>query len=639
MIVDDEPDVVREIAAVLRRHGYEIPATAASGSAAVAEAGRCHPDLVLMDIVMDGDTDGIEAGRAIHQKYDIPIIYLTAFTDKYTLEKAKTSDPFGYIVKPFAERELCIMVEMALYRHRFEKALQDKERWFEAALTCIGDAVLATDMHSRVIFMNPLAEELTGWSRKEAEGRPISTLIRLQDEHTRTTISLPDLKTLIDSHKLFLEEQSGVLLNDRRDHIIPVGYRISLIKDDRGQLDGMVIALRDVTPHRKIEKQVLAAQKSEAIGKMAGSLAHQFNNLLAVVAGYAATMTDHLLPNTRIHADTLKILEAVKQARLLTKRLLGIARPTHPGDEVRIEPIALGGLVVNAKGLVERAFADRRIAIEIQRPESMPNVMGDHDRLSEVVIDLFMTAADAMPDGGTITVNAERKHIKKTDPKLNPHAQPGWYGVLTLKDTGRGFSAEVLENIFEIFFATHEPGKHVGFGLFAARNAILRFGGWIKASSKPWRGTTFTLFIPEGSCAIARQRQSAEKARSQQSLLVVDDNPETLAEMEQILTGAGYRVEKAAGSEDALTRIRDNNNHHDLYIVDVIMPGAGGRVVMHAILEHNPTALIVAICGFSREYTRSLLPPGAWRFLQKPFDRQQLLDIVAKSLAAEADSP
>lgn len=531
------------------------------------------------------------------------------------------------------------MVKTARHRHGFERALQSKARWFEAVLTCIGDAVIATDMRSRVIFMNPPAEALTGWTHKAAAGKSITAIIRLHDEHTHAAITLPDLKTLIESRKLFLEEQSGVLLVDRRGRETPVGYRLSLIKDNRNNLDGMVIAFRGIAPRRQIEKEVLAAQKSEALGTMAGGLAHQFNNLLAVVAGYAATMTDHLLPNTRIHADTLKILEAVRHARLLTKRILGIARPTHPGDEVRIEPIALGALVANAMELVERAFADRRIALKIKHRESMPTVLGDQDRLTEVIIDLFMTAADAMPDGGTVTVSAGRKRFRKPDPKLNPHAQPGWYGVLTIKDTGRGFSAEVLENIFEIFFTTRDPGTRVGFGLFAARNVILRFGGWIEASSKPWRGTTFTLFIPEGSFPVIRRRPQRVKGGAQPTLLVVDDNPETLAEMERTLVGAGYRVEKAAGGEEALARIKEHGDRFDLFVVDVIMPGAGGRAVMRAILERNPTALIVAICGFSRDYTRSLMPPGAWRFLQKPFDRQQLLETVAHSLATESDNP
>jgi len=632
VVVDDEADVVREIATALRRHGYDVPATASSGKTAIAEATRVKPDLILMDIAMANETEGTDAGQIIHERLDIPVVYLTAYTDKNTLKRAKLSDPFGYIVKPFAEREMCIVVEMAIYRHRSEKALRDKERWFEATLNCIGDSVIATDMYSKVTFMNPLAESMTGWTRDEALGINIAEIVRLRDEHTHAFVELPDLSTLIKSRKIFFDEPVEVVLANRAGDERPISYRLALIHDNREALDGMVLSFRDITPHRTIEKQMLAAQKTEALGKMAGSIAHQFNNLLAVVAGYASSMTDHLLPNSRPYDDTLKIIEAVKHARLLTKRILGITRAANPAPDARIEPVALSVVIANAVNLVEKNFSHRRIAIVVDSTASMPTVLAEPDQIVDVLMDLFMTAADGMPDGGTITVKATRKQVRKPDPKLNPRAHSGWYGILEITDTGRGLSAEMLENIFEIFFSTRDPGMRVGFGLFAARNAINRYGGWIKAASKPWGGTIFTIFIPEGSC-ILRERKAVKTAVAQPRILVADDHPATLEETVAFLEQGGYHVDKAGGGEEAVALVKDHGADYDIFIVDAIMPGVGGKGTMQAILDKNPGADAIVTCGFSKDYVRSIMPPGSWRFLQKPFDREKLLELVARTLA------
>src|SRR5256885_1318546 len=171
LVVEDERIVAKDIQNRLKSFGYTVPAIASSGEEAIKRAEEFLPDLVLMDLMLEGEMNGIEAAMKIRDLFGIPVIYLTAYADDSTLQRAKITEPFGYILKPFEERELYTTIEMAIYKHQMERQLKDKERWFAATLKCIGDGVIATDKERFITFMNPIAESLTGWRQDEALGK------------------------------------------------------------------------------------------------------------------------------------------------------------------------------------------------------------------------------------------------------------------------------------------------------------------------------------------------------------------------------------------------------------------------------------------------------------------------------------
>jgi CheY-like chemotaxis protein len=173
LVVEDEHIVAMDLMSRLRNLGYEVPDSASSGEEAIEKAGRWRPDLVLMDIFLNGEMDGIQAAEQIRSRYNIPIIYLTAYADTNTLQRAKVTEPFGYVLKPFDERELLTTIEMALYKYRIEQRLKDSERWLATTLKSIGDGVVATDQDGHIKFMNPVAEDLTGWKQDEALGKSL----------------------------------------------------------------------------------------------------------------------------------------------------------------------------------------------------------------------------------------------------------------------------------------------------------------------------------------------------------------------------------------------------------------------------------------------------------------------------------
>ncbi|GAG40521.1 unnamed protein product, partial [marine sediment metagenome] len=196
LIVEDEGIVAEEIRSRLKRLRYEAAAVVFSGEEAIKKAEETHPDLVLMDIRLRGDIDGVEAAQEIRTRFDIPVVFVTAYADEETLQRAKMTEPYGYIFKPFEDRELRSSIEMAFYKHSIERRLRESERWLATTLKSIGDAVIATNAKGRVLFMNPVAEALTGWKHKDALGKDLTEVFNIVGEETHEIVKNPVEKVI-----------------------------------------------------------------------------------------------------------------------------------------------------------------------------------------------------------------------------------------------------------------------------------------------------------------------------------------------------------------------------------------------------------------------------------------------------------
>jgi PAS domain S-box-containing protein len=259
LIVEDQRVVARDIGEHLVRLGHSVAGVTTSGAEAVRLAGELRPDLVLMDIHLEGAVDGVEAAREIRERLGLPVVYLTAYADDETLRRAKVTEPFGYILKPFEERELRTVIEMALYKHQAERKLRESERRYAVTLSSIGDAVIATDEQGRVSFMNPAAEALTGWSHAEATGRPLVEVFHIINEQTRQPVENPAAKVLRDGVVVGLANHT--LLLSRHGGERPIDDSGAPIRDDRGRMTGVVLVFHDVTEQRR-SQQALALFRS-----------------------------------------------------------------------------------------------------------------------------------------------------------------------------------------------------------------------------------------------------------------------------------------------------------------------------------------------------------------------------------------
>ncbi|MCX9081411.1 MAG: response regulator [Candidatus Methanoperedens sp.] len=233
LVVEDEAIVAESIRIKLKKMGYSVISTASSADEAIRKTWEYLPDLVLMDIVLQGEMDGIEAAGQIHTLFDIPVVYLTAYSDEKTLLRAKITEPFGYIIKPFKERELHVAIEISLFKHDMEKKLKERNKWFSVTLNSISDGVIATDSKGCVIFMNTVAQSMTGWELDMAEGKPLKEVLNIVSEKIGPV------------NENLLQAEDGTR--------IPIDISTNSIKDDKGNILGVAMVFRCLEP-RKVPK-------------------------------------------------------------------------------------------------------------------------------------------------------------------------------------------------------------------------------------------------------------------------------------------------------------------------------------------------------------------------------------------------
>lgn len=253
LIVEDEPISASVIQKKLKSLGYSITGVVSFGEEAIEKVAELHPDLVLMDIVLKGKMDGIEAAEKIRSGFDIPVIYLTACADENTLQRAKITEPYGYILKPCEERELHTSIEMALYRHQMERKLKEGKQWLTTILRGIGDAVIATDKNGQVSFMNPVAEELTGWKHNDALGRDLSNVFNVVKESATA-------ETAGQAVKEGIKMPSNHILVTKDGTRRSIEHNASPLRDDNGEIWGSVLVFRDITERMRLEKEILDAK-------------------------------------------------------------------------------------------------------------------------------------------------------------------------------------------------------------------------------------------------------------------------------------------------------------------------------------------------------------------------------------------
>jgi len=259
LIVEDEAIIAKDLQWRLEGMGYDAPLIVATGQEAVQTAHETSPDLILMDIMLLGPMDGIEAANRIRAEVDVPVIYLTAYADEEVLERAKITEPFGYLIKPIGDRELHSNIEITLHKHRVDKKLRENEKWLLTVLTSIGDAVISTDINGHIIFMNPAAEVLTGWKEEEVSGKALENIFNIINEKTGETVESPVQKVLRQGSVVGLA--NNTVLITRNGTRIPIDDSGAPIKDEKGNILGVVMVFSDITARRRAEALLMQSKK------------------------------------------------------------------------------------------------------------------------------------------------------------------------------------------------------------------------------------------------------------------------------------------------------------------------------------------------------------------------------------------
>ncbi len=278
LIVENDRIVAEDIKSSLKQLGFAVSGIVLSGEDAIRKVKEDTPDLVLMEILLKDEMNGIEAADQIQSQFNIPVVYLTAYADEEVVEKAKVTEPFGYLFKPFKDRELNTVIEIALYKHKMEKKLRDREQWLATTLKSIGDAVIATDKESFVTFMNPVAEALTGWDLKEATGKPLGDVFIIIHEKTRNVVENPVTKVLREGKIVGLANHTLLVSKDGKE--IPIDDSGSPIRDEQGNITGVVLIFRDVMEKRTAEELLRESEE-------------KYRNLINVSPDPIAIVQDH----------------------------------------------------------------------------------------------------------------------------------------------------------------------------------------------------------------------------------------------------------------------------------------------------------------------------------------------------------
>jgi nitrogen-specific signal transduction histidine kinase/CheY-like chemotaxis protein len=379
----------------------------------------------------------------------------------------------------------------------------------------------------------------------------------------------------------------------------------------------------DINELLEKERDDLDRHKIEAIGHIAGNVARNYKDWLGIVAGHASAIADNLIPETRAHEEAMKMLDATKMAGRISNQLESIARASDASIEIKIGPVAMADVVRKSVNTIRSMIGKQKIEFKIRNPEQMPHVMADAAQLPDCLMNLLLNSVEAMPDGGTITVDTVIKIDGNKD-----------YVVLRVRDAGCGMTKEVIERMYEPFFTTKKRGSALGLGLTVVQSSVQQWNGYIKARSQPGHGSSFRVFIPRARIRVAKDAKKSTRAGAE-TILVVDDNEQILAEARSTLRDAGYRVFAASSGEECISLYKRHATEINLLIIDVVMPGHDGKEVLKGILEIDPTAHIIMTSGFSRDYVRTYLERGEWGFVQKPYAERHLLSVVRGVLDRE----
>ncbi|MBV9496683.1 MAG: response regulator [Acidobacteria bacterium] len=633
LIVEDETIVAMDLAATLRRLGYEVVGTTGTGASAVEMATRDVPDLVLMDIRLKGPMDGIEAATLIRQRRPVPVVFLTAHGDLDTVERSKKASPHGYLVKPFDEKMLQRAVEIALSRAVTEHqertaaldALWKSEERFRLLLDAAKDyALIGLDRDGRIVSWNSGAERMTGYSEDEAIGKP-GNAFRPPNE--------PGAGSLEDLFAQVLQT-GGAEWDDagaRKDGSRYLAHVYCTPMYGRsGEHIGYAAITRDVTEKRSLEAQLAQAQRLESLGQLAGGIAHDFNNMLMVIFARCDILL-RSLQSEKERQQVHFIRAAAAKNRDLTQQLLAAAR-----QQVLEPQIVNVNAVVSSVVQLLGSTLGEHIAIRQELFEPLWNIHVDPGKVHQVIMNLAINARDAMPDGGTLIIETRNVYVDSSYAHQHIGLRRGDYVSIVVSDTGSGIPPEIRDRIFDPFFTTKGLGKGTGLGLAVVRGIIEQSGGQTWVYSEENRGTTFKIFLPRhfteaASVTIADDGAGAD--RGSETILLVEDEELLRSVVREALEEHGYRVLEARTPADAMTISDHFDGTIELLLSDVIMPGMTGKDVAAAIAAKRPGIRIVFMSGYTNQavMNHTALPAKA-RYLEKPISTNVLLRTVRESI-------
>ncbi|MFQ5740973.1 MAG: ATP-binding protein [Acidobacteriota bacterium] len=492
-----------------------------------------------------------------------------------------------------------------------------------------GEAIITTDTKGRVALLNRTAEMLTGWRSEEAAKQPLSDVFRLVTR-SGARVGKEFWTRIVQTGQGIPEEGRERVLVARDGSRVSVSHSAAAIRDDHGNVTGVVHAFRDISAQLRLEQELLQSQKLESLGILAGGIAHDFNNTLSGILLKTQLATKALEKGTDPGKYLDSIRKAVRTATNLTRQLLTFAKGGAPVKQL-VRPAPL------LRECAEFALQGSSLRQVVQIPDDLQMVNVDRGQISQVMHNLIINATQAMPDGGSIFIQAENVESRPGNPI--GHLSPGRYVKVSVRDQGTGISPEDLGSIFDPYFSTKTKGH--GLGLTMSHSILGKHGGSISVESQLHRGTCFSFFLPAVDCQETVQ-SSPERRPSPGSarILIMDDDTDISQSLGQLLEDLGYRVALASNGSQALSlyqEARDEGRPFGAVIMDLtIAGGMGGMQAVKALLEMDPDALAIVSSGYSEAPVMADYKEYGFRaVLTKPFGLEQVSQILKELLGGE----
>lgn len=608
-------------------------------------------NVVVTDYLL-GDGNAL---ALIKQFDEVPTIVVTGKGDEEVAVAAMKAGAYDYLIKDSRGghlKTLPITVEKALsrkrteeeliqYRERLEEVVEERTaalleevdrrkqteevlRIKEYAIESSVTAFIISSLDSRLEYINQSFLNMWGYTDKdEVLGRKIESLGR-KPEEMRAAVGVTREKGKYRGEFTALRKNGEVF---------ELQCALSLVTDLEGKPIRLSGTFLDISEKKRLEQQFRQAQKLEAVARLAGGVAYDFNNLLTIIGGYTDLLLKQVDRQEPIYKKISQIHRAAKRAETLTDQLLAFSRKQAMQPRV----LALNDLIRYSQRMLERLI-DENIEMMTRLAPDLGNFRGDPGQVEQVIMNLVINSRDAMPAGGKLIIETANVVMKKGDGEFPENMQPGKYVSLAVTDTGIGMDKETQTRIFEPFFTSRAEGGGSGLGLSTVYGIVRQSGGYILVDSKPGQGTTFRLYFPRVDEPIVPENEkkpeiSESFLRGSETILVVEDDDEVRQLICSGLLHFGYEVLEAADSGAALRTAKKTKAPLHLIITNVVMARMSGQQLVKRVLKMHPTMKVLFVSGFSDDSLfKDNALTGKGRFLQKPFTRSQLLSTVREIL-------
>lgn len=518
-------------------------------------------------------------------------------------------------------------------RKKAEDALRESEERYRTLIERIHVAIVVHDADTKIVTSNPIAGTLLGLSEDQMSGKTVADPGWKFFREDGTTLPLAEypVNQVVACRQPLRDFTCGIYRPNTNDLVWGL-VNADPVFDDTGEILEVIVTFIDITEHKiaqeekvQLEQQFHQSQKLESIGRLAGGVAHDLNNLLSPILGYGEMLMDNSIEMENRHDAVEQIVNAGLRARDLVRQLLAFSRK----QALEFKPVDLNALIMNFEKLLRRTIRED-IAIRLNLAFSLPHITGDIGQLEQVVMNLSVNAQDAMPDGGELTIETGRVELDDTYAGKHQSVIPGSYVVLIVSDTGSGFSEEVGKHLFEPFFTTKSQDKGTGLGLASVYGIVKQHGGNVWAYSEPGQGSVFKVYLPVSmeppdSRADSGSPSSPLRRQNTETILLVEDNQQVRELTLAILEREGYTVLAARTGKEATRIINEHAGPVHMILTDVVMPDMNGKTLYRQISKSYPQIKVLYMSGYTDNVIvhRGVVDAGV-NFIQKPFSIRTL---------------